>query len=115
MFNHQLLLMSGEAAAESGSVMESILSCAPIVVVLIVFYFLLIRPQQKKDKEDRAMRENLEIGDEIVTIGGIVGLVVSIKEDTVVIETGSDRSKVRIAKWAVAQNITAKEKADAAK
>ena len=57
------------------------------------------------------MRENLEIGDEIITAGGIVGLVVSIKEDTVVIETGSDRSKIRIAKWAVAQNITAKEKA----
>ena len=111
MFNHQLLLMSGEAAAENGSVMESILSFAPIVVVLIVFYFLLIRPQQKKDKEDRAMRENLEIGDEIVTIGGIVGLVVSIKEDTVVIETGSDRSKIRILKTAVSQNITAKEKA----
>ena len=111
MFNHQLLLMSGEAAADSGSVMESILSFAPIVVVLIVFYFLLIRPQQKKDKEDRAMRENLEIGDEIVTIGGIVGLVDSIKEDTVVIETGSDRSKIRILKTAVSQNITAKEKA----
>ena len=61
------------------------------------------------------MRENLEIGDEIVTIGGIVGLVVSIKEDTVVIETGSDRSKIRILKSAVAQNISAKEKADAAK
>ena len=72
---------------------------------------MVIRPQQKKDKEDRAMRENLEIGDEIVTMGGIIGLVVSIKEDTVVIETGSDRSKVRIIKSAVAQNLTAKEKA----
>ncbi|MBQ8788889.1 MAG: preprotein translocase subunit YajC [Oscillospiraceae bacterium] len=95
--------------------MDTIISFAPIVIVLIVFYFLLFRPQQKKDKEDRAMRENLEIGDEIVTIGGIVGLVVSIKEDTVVIETGSDRSKIRILKSAVAQNISAKEKADAAK
>ncbi|MBQ2899762.1 MAG: preprotein translocase subunit YajC [Oscillospiraceae bacterium] len=95
--------------------MDTIISFAPIVIVLIVFYFMLIRPQQKKDKEDRAMRENLEIGDEIVTIGGIVGLVVSIKEDTVVVETGSDRSKIRILKSAVAQNITAKEKADSAK
>ena len=111
MFNHQLLLMSGEAAAESGFVMDSILSFAPIVVVLIVFYFLLIRPQQKKDKEDRAMRENLEIGDEIVTVGGIVGLVASIKDDTVVIETGSDRSKIRILKSAVSQNISAKDRA----
>ena len=110
---HYLLSMSG--AETEGSIMDTIISFAPIVIVLIVFYFLLIRPQQKKDKEDRAMRENLEIGDEIVTIGGIVGLVVSIKEDTVVIETGSDRSKIRILKSAVAQNISAKEKADAAK
>lgn len=110
---HYLLTMSG--AENEGSIMDTIISFAPIVIVLIVFYFLLIRPQQKKDKEDRAMRENLEIGDEIVTIGGIVGLVVSIKEDTVVIETGSDRSKIRILKSAVAQNISAKEKADAAK
>ena len=107
---HYLLTATGAAAGE-GSIMESVLSFAPILVVIVVFYFMLIRPQQKKDKEDRAMRENLEIGDEIITAGGIVGLVVSIKEDTVVIETGSDRSKIRIAKWAVAQNVTAKEKA----
>ena len=107
---HYLLTATGAAAGE-GSVMESVLSFAPILVVIVVFYFMLIRPQQKKDKEDRAMRENLEIGDEIVTMGGIIGLVVSVKEDTVVIETGSDRSKVRIIKSAVAQNLTAKEKA----
>lgn len=107
---HYLLTATGAAAGE-GSIMESVLSFAPILVVIVVFYFMLIRPQQKKDKEDRAMRENLEIGDEIVTMGGIIGLVVSIKEDTVVIETGSDRSKVRIIKSAVAQNLTAKEKA----
>ena len=65
--------------------------------------------QQKKDKEDKAMRENLDIGDEIVTAGGIIGRIVSIKDDTLVIETGSDRSKVRIAKWAVSQNLTAIE------
>ena len=108
MIYNLIALQAGAAGADySGIIM--------IVAMIAIFYFLMIRPQQKKDKEDRAMRENLEIGDEIVTIGGIVGLVVSIKEDTVVIETGSDRSKVRIAKWAVAQNITAKEKADAAK
>ena len=107
---HYLLTATGAAAGE-GSIMESVLSFAPILVVIVVFYFMLIRPQQKKDKEDRAMRENLEIGDEIVTMGGIVGLVVSIKEDTVVIETGSDRSKIRIIKGAVSQNLTAKEKA----
>ena len=110
MTNMHYLLTAAGAAGE-GSIMESVMSFAPILVVIVVFYFMLIRPQQKKDKEDRAMRENLEIGDEIVTMGGIIGLVVSVKEDTVVIETGSDRSKVRIIKSAVAQNITAKEKA----
>ena len=103
MFNHQFLLMSGEAAAEGGSIMDTIISFAPILIIVVVFYFMLIRPQQKKDKEDRAMRENLEIGDEIATIGGIVGNIVSIKEDTIVIETGSDRSKIRILTGAVAQ------------
>ena len=106
MTNMHYLLTAAGAATGEGSIMESIINFAPFVVIIIVFYFMLIRPQQKKDKEDRAMRENLEIGDEIVTIGGIVGLVVSIKEDTVVIETGSDRSKVRIARWAIAQNNT---------
>ncbi len=112
--NHYLLTAT-EAVTTEGSVIDSIISFAPIVVVLLVFYFLLIRPQQKREKEDKKMRENLEIGDEVVTAGGIIGLVVSIKEDTVVVETGSDRSKIRIAKWAISQNITAKEKADAEK
>ena len=112
----QFLTASTEAAAEGGStLLETIISFAPLIVVVIVFYFLLIRPQQKKDKADRAMRENLDIGDEIVTAGGIIGRVVSIKEDTLVIETGSDRSKIRILKTAISQNISAKEKADAAK
>lgn len=112
----QFLTASTGAAAEGGStLLETIISFAPLIVVVIVFYFLLIRPQQKKDKADRAMRENLDIGDEIVTAGGIIGRVVSIKEDTLVIETGSDRSKLRVAKWAVAQNISEKEKAEAEK
>lgn len=107
---YMLSLFGSTDASAEASIMDTIISFAPILLVVVVFYFMLIRPQQKKDKEDRAMRENLEIGDEIVTAGGIIGLVVSIKEDTVVVETGSDRSKVRIAKWAVAQNLSAKER-----
>lgn len=110
----QFLTATAGAPAEGGSLLESLISFLPIIAVAIVFYFVLIRPQQKKDKEDKAMRENLDIGDEIITAGGIIGLVVSIKEDTLVIETGSDRSKIRIAKWAVAQNITEKEKKEKA-
>ena len=85
-----------------------------MVLIIVVFYFILIRPQKKKDKEAKAMRENIQIGDEIMTIGGIVGLVVRKSEDTVVIETG-DKSKLRIKNWAVQENITLTEKANAAK
>ncbi|MBR2040758.1 MAG: preprotein translocase subunit YajC [Oscillospiraceae bacterium] len=106
------LLGSADASAEGGSILDTIISFAPIIVVVIVFYFMLIRPQQKKDKADKVMRENLDIGDEVVTIGGIIGIVVSVKEDTVVIETGSDRSKIRILKSAVSQNISARDKND---
>lgn len=112
---YQLLTTAAAATGESGDIWSSLLTYAPIVIVIIAFYFVLIRPQQKKDKEDKAMRENLDIGDEIVTAGGIVGRIVSIKDDTLVIETGSDRSKIRITKWAVSQNLTAAEAAKAAK
>lgn len=106
---YQLLTTATDAASSNGDLWTNIISYAPIVIILIAFYFLLIRPQQKKDKEDKIMRENLDIGDEIVTAGGIIGRVVSIKDDTLVIETGSDRSKIRITKWAVSQNLTAAE------
>ena len=72
----------------------------------MVFYFLLIRPQKKRDKETQNMRINILVGVEIVSAGGIIGRVVSIKEDNVVIETGNDRSKVRIKRWAIQSNET---------
>lgn len=78
----------------------------PIGLMVLVFYFILIRPQRKRDKETQKMRNSIQIGDEIITAGGIVGLVVSIKEDTVVIETGGDRSKIRVKRWAIQTNET---------
>ena len=73
---------------------------------ILIFYFLILRPQRKKEKETQKMRSNMQIGDEVVTIGGIIGRVVSMKEDTIVIETGSDRSKIRILRTAINQNNT---------
>ena len=81
----------------------------PIVAIFVLFWFLLIRPQKKREKQNEQMRSTLQIADEIMTSGGIIGRIVSMKEDTLVIETGSDRSKIRIARWAVAQNLTAME------
>ena len=79
----------------------------PIYAIIIgAMYFIMIRPQKKKQKEEQKMRENLQIGDEILTIGGIYGRVISLKEDTIVIESKADRSKLTIARWALQQNLT---------
>ena len=77
-----------------------------IAIMLIAMYFLMIRPQRKKQKEEKQMRENLQVGDEVVTIGGIYGRVISLKEDSMVIESKSDHSKLTVARWALQQNLT---------
>lgn len=72
-----------------------------IVVLVVVFYFFLIRPENKKKKKLKEMREAMSTGDDITTIGGIIGKVVSIDGETVTFETGEDRVRVKIAKWAI--------------
>ncbi len=84
-----------------------------MVVLFAVMYFLMIRPQKKKQKEEQQMRDSLQIGDEVTTIGGIMGRVVTIKDDSLIIETGADRNKMKIARWAIQTNNTAAEKAEA--
>jgi len=111
MMLNQLLTTGAEVS--TGSMLLSTLG--PLVLMFVVFYFLLIRPQKKRDAETQKMRESIEVGDEIVTIGGIVGRVVSIKEDTLVIETSGERSKLRMARWAIQANNTAAERTAAAK
>ena len=80
-------------------------------VIIGLVYLFLLRPNSKKKKEEAAMRNNLEIGDEITTIGGIVGRVVAIKdeEDALIIETGSDRVKMKFRKWCISSVDTVKE------
>lgn len=101
------LLTTAAPAAGSASMLSALL---PMALIFVVFYFILIRPQKKRDKETAKMRSNLEIGDEVITIGGVVGIVVSVKEDTLVIETGSDKSKIRFLRSAIQQNNTATER-----
>lgn len=72
-----------------------------IAVMGLALYFLMYRPQKKKEKQATELRNSIEVGDEITTIGGIVGRVVSIKEDTFVIETAGDRSRMRFRRWAI--------------
>ena len=73
--------------------------------ILGIFYFLLIRPQRKKEKETQEMRRNLKEGDEVLTIGGIYGKVLNIKDDSITIEIGADKIKMKIAKWAIGRKL----------
>lgn len=81
------------------------------VVMIALFYFMLIRPQKKQQKAMKTMLENLAVGDKVVTIGGIHGKIVSIKDDTVVLETGSgnDKSTIKFSKGSIAKCLTIKE------
>lgn len=80
---------------------QGITTIVMIVAMVAIFYFFMYRPQKKQEKEASDMRNSLQVGDEITTIGGIIGKVVSIKEETCVIETGRDGTKIRILKTAI--------------
>lgn len=74
---------------------------AMLAIMVVLFYFFLIRPENKKKKELEKMRSELSVGDQITTIGGIIGTVCAVKEESIVIETGADRVRVEFAKWAI--------------
>jgi len=97
MFN---TLFALETAPQSGSML---LTVGMVIVMFVVFYFFGIRPQKKQEKETAAMRNSLQVGDEITTIGGIIGKIVSIKDETCVIETTRGGTKIRILKSAVSR------------
>ena len=88
-----------------------------MVLMIAIFYFMLIRPENKRKKEAEEMRSAVKKGDKIVTIGGIVGTVVDVKENKIVLETGADQVRIEFEKWAISSNETAAEakKAEAKK
>ena len=104
-----ILLSLAANGAEGGTGGNQYSSLIMIGVLFVVMYFLMIRPQRKRQKEEQEMRQSLEIGDEIITIGGIVGRVVTIREEDIVIETGADRTKMKFKRWAVNTNVTKTE------
>lgn len=107
-FNYFLLdaaQAAGDTTAQGGAA-GLLMSLLPLILIFALMYFMIIRPQRKKQKEEQKMRDSLQVGDEIVTIGGIYGRVISLKEDTIVIESKSDHSKMTIARWALQQNLT---------
>ena len=85
--------------AQSGTQLVS--QMAILLVFIALMYFVLIKPQKKKDQEVQEMRSNVQVGDEIVTIGGICGRIVKTKEDSVVIQVGADKTKFEVKKWAI--------------
>ena len=84
--------------------MEGYTGIIMIVLLFVVFYFFLIRPANKKKKQLQQMRSALKVGDQITTIGGMVGKVVSIKDDMITFETGEDRVRIQVMRWAISAN-----------
>jgi len=105
------LLETTSNPAQQTSAAGSLAMPIMLVIMFAVMYFVMIRPQRKKQKAEEKMRNSIQIGDEILTIGGFYGRVVSIKEDSLVIESAGDHSKQKIARWAVQQNMTIHEEA----
>ena len=95
------MFLSGDGTGGTPSNGGSLLSLLILPLLLIVMYFLMIRPQKKQEKEAAAMRNSLSVGDEITTIGGIIGRVVNVKEDTFVLETTKERTRIRFERTAV--------------
>lgn len=96
---------------QAGGTQGMLVSFLPFIILIVAFYFILIKPQKKKEKETRNMLNSLSVGDEIVTIGGVHGKIVKVKEDTVTIETGSDRVKIVFERGAVSRVTNKNEKA----
>ena len=89
-----------------------LLDFLPMLLIMVgVFYFMIIRPENKRKKEAEQLRSNIKNGDKVITIGGITGKVVDVKENTFVIETGADQVRIEFAKWALSTNETAAEAA----
>ena len=103
-FNPITLADSAATNTAANGPQSMILMIVWLAVIFGAMYFIMIRPQRKKQKEEKKMRDNLQVGDEIVTIGGIYGRVISLKEET--IESASDHSKLTIARWALQTNLT---------
>lgn len=80
---------------------NTLVNLLPIVILFVLMYFLMIRPQRKKDKQIKDMRNSLTVGDEIITIGGLCGKIVKTKDETIIVQVGADKVKFEMMRWAV--------------
>ncbi len=113
MFN--FIQLAAATSTGTGAKQNPASSLILMAVLFGAMYFLMIRPQKKKQKEEQNMRDSIQIGDEITTIGGIIGRVVTVKEDSIVVETGADRVKLKMQRWAIQTNETANARMEAEK
>ena len=104
-----MLYFLADAATNTGAEPTGgLLGMLPMLLIMVgVFYFMLIRPENKRKKEAEQMRSAMKTGDQVTTIGGIVGTVVDIKSERFVLETGADQVRIEFAKWALSTNETA--------
>jgi len=100
------------ATAQVGTMEQLLVTFIPLVLMIVVFYFLLIRPEKKRAKKMKEMLDNLQVADEVVTTGGIIGIVLRVTEDTVLIETGNDRTHLRVLRSSIAENRTVHDNVD---
>lgn len=96
-----MFLDAAASTTNTGSSLSNILTLLMIPLLLVIMYFVMIRPQRKQEKEAANMRNSLSVGDEITTIGGIIGRVVNVKEDTFVLETTKERTRIRFERTAI--------------
>ena len=94
------LFLTQTTASSGGGMVTTIMM---LVLMVGIFYFMLIRPEKKKNKEMEAMRSSLKVGDRVTTIGGIYGTIVSIKDDTITLAIGQQRTEMVVARWAIRQ------------
>ena len=81
----------------------TMMTIIPLLLLILIMYFLMIRPQKKRERETTAMRNSLQVGDEIVTIGGICGKIVKTKDETIVIQVGADKVRMEMMRWSVSK------------
>lgn len=98
-----LTTLLASSGSQQGSLPTTLIFAGVIIVFFVTYYFMSIKPARKQEKETKEMRDNLGPGDEITTIGGIIGRVLSVTEETVLIETSGERTKLRILKSSIAR------------
>lgn len=88
---------------------STLIQLMPLAFLILIMYFLLIRPQKKKEKAVNEMRNNVKVGDDVVTIGGLCGKIVKVKDETVVIQVGAEKLKFEMMKWSISKVVSSNE------